>query len=308
MTKLRWTLAALAALGGVAAADPSTSGSYGAPAAETIMVDGAEPSARGVAEDYLVLPEGGELTGQMKFITADAPLGGQPLKFTDLALFGLTGRWAALRHLEVSGSVSFLPKQPSYSSEHAWQSAGLTLRSPLGHHAAVALSGSGGHLVSSTGYWASEALMIEWKKTLDRDFLAFDIQGGVDSLGLADGSQTARLTEVALQTSALFREPTGHWGGWIGMAYAVPVQHEGMDPTTALPIDPQERLDFHLGTVLSLVRNWDLFADFAVIDRGDAMNPATRLPILDGGFDQKQIVLGVTRHIWPEHHDHVIAE
>ena len=86
-------------------------------------------------------------------------------------------------------------------------------------------------------------------------------------MGRVAPSRTARLTEVALQTSALFREPTGHWGAWIGLAYAVPLQHEGMDPTTALPIDPQERLDFHLGTVLSLVRDWDLFADFAVIDR-----------------------------------------
>ena len=34
-----------------------------------------------------------------------------------------------------------------------------------------------------------------------------------------------------------------------------------------------------------------------MIDRGDLANPATRLPILDGGFDQKQIVFGVVRHI-----------
>ena len=64
-----------------------------------------------------------------------------------------------------------------------------------------------------------------------------------------------------------------------------------------MAIDPQPRLDFHAGTVLSIVKEWDLFADFAVIDRGDVANPATRLPILDGGFDQKQIVFGVIRHI-----------
>jgi hypothetical protein len=39
-----------------------------------------------------------------------------------------------------------------------------------------------------------------------------------------------------------------------------------------------------------------------VIDRGDS-NPATRLPILDGGFDQKQIVFGVIRHIEGGSHD-----
>jgi hypothetical protein len=34
-----------------------------------------------------------------------------------------------------------------------------------------------------------------------------------------------------------------------------------------------------------------------VIDRGDRTTPGTQLPILDGGFDQKQIIFGITRHI-----------
>jgi hypothetical protein len=61
-------------------------------------------------------------------------------------------------------------------------------------------------------------------------------------------------------------------------------------------VDPQPRLDFHVGTVLSLDK-WDLFAEFAVVDRGDMVDPATRLPVLDGGFDQRQVMFGVTRHI-----------
>jgi hypothetical protein len=71
-----------------------------------------------------------------------------------------------------------------------------------------------------------------------------------------------------------------------------------------MAIDPQPRVDFHAGTVLAISHEWDLFTSFAVIDRGDLANPATRLPILDGGFDQKQIVFGVTRHIDPPRHAH----
>jgi len=147
--------------------------------------------------------------------------------------------------------------------------------------------------------WTRESLVIEWKKPIDREWLAFDVQGGVDGLGITapNTRDSAFLTELSANTSALFREPTGHWGAWLGIAYAVPVQHSGSDPTTGMAIDPQPRLDFHAGTVLSIVKEWDLFADFAVIDRGDLANPATRLPILDGGFDQKQIVFGVIRHI-----------
>jgi hypothetical protein len=71
-----------------------------------------------------------------------------------------------------------------------------------------------------------------------------------------------------------------------------------------MPIDPQARVDFHLGSVLALVPDWDLFVDFAVIDRGDLSNASTRLPILDGGFDQEQILFGITRHVKREHHRH----
>jgi hypothetical protein len=251
-------------------------------------------SPRGVAEDYLVLPSGGELGAQMRFITAD---GDQPLKFTDLALFGLSARYSIFSKLELSANVDLLPKQPSYTDEKPWQSVGGGLRSPLGRHVALALSGAGGHLMAHEGMWTREAMTLEWKKPI-HELVAFDVQAGVDALGLQapNTHDSAFLTEVGVSTSALFSLDR-KWGAWGGISYAVPVQHSGHDPTTGLAIDPQPRLDFHAGTVLSLVKEWDLYADFAVIDRGDLGNPATRLPILDGGFDQKQIVFGVIRHI-----------
>lgn len=305
MIKLRWTLAALGTLGATAAADP------GQPVPVTMGAEtavAAYGSSRGVAEDYLVLPSGGELTGQLRFVTAEPVLGAEPIRFTDLALFGLAGRWSLFGKLEVSAQADFLPKQPTYTDEKPWQSVGFGLRSPLGKHVAIAVSGGGGHLIAHTGAWTRESLAIEWKKPIDPQFLAFDIQGGIDGVGLTapNVSQGAFLTELALQTSALFREPSGHWGAWVGVAYAVPVQHSGADPTTGVAIDPHARLDFHIGTVLSLVKAWDLFVDFAVINRGDPSRPATELPILDGGFDQRQVVFGVTRHIEaprPRHHD-----
>jgi hypothetical protein len=257
-------------------------------------------SHRGVAQDYLVLPRGGELTAQMRFLTTDAMLDGGELKFSDLALFGLSGRWSLFTKLELAASVELLPKQPSFTDEKPWQSVGFSLRSPLGKHVAIALSGGGGHLLQHQGMWMAESLSVEWKKPISEDFLAFDVQAGVNGLGLSSKNttdSTAYLTEVSMRTTALFHEPRGHWGAWVGIGYAVPVQKSGRDPTTEIAIDPQPRLDFRIGTVLSLVPKWDIYFDFAVIDRGDQTNPATRLPILDGGFDQKQIIFGVTRRI-----------
>jgi hypothetical protein len=269
-----------------------------------MVTTSVERSHRGVAQDYLVLPRGGELGAQMRFITAPrGPIfegGEQKLDFTDLALFGVSARWSLFSKLELSASANLLPKQPAYSDEKPWQSVGVGLRSPLGRNVAVALSGGGGHLMSHGGMWTRESFTIEWKKPIHEDFLSFDVQGGIHGLGLRapeTTSSTAFITEAEIKTTALFREPRGKWGAWLGLGYAVPVQFSGKDPTTEMAIDPQPRLDFHMGTVLALVPKWDIYVDFAVIDRGELNDPATRLPVLDGGFDQRQVIFGVTRHI-----------
>ena len=294
MRQFAWTLVALTSLAGVAAADH---GGVSKTATEAIS---AERSYRGVAQDYLVLPSGGELTAQMRFVTAQAMLDGDSLAFSDLGLFGLSGRWSLFTRLELSAQVELLAKQPASTEEKPWQSVGFGLRSPLGRHVALAISGGGGHLLDHQGSWTGESLTIEWKKPIDEDFLDFDIEAGLSGLGLASPNTTkssAFLMETMMRTSALFHDPKGHIGAWLGLSYSVPFQHRGKDPTTELLIDPQPRLGFQAGVVLSPVKKWDIYAAFSVIDRGDRADPTTQLPILDGGFDQQQVIFGVTRHI-----------
>src|SRR4051812_27834881 len=104
MRQSSWMLATLLGLGGIANADIGQ-----APAidmGETVSAQSI--SVRGVAEDYLVMPSGGELAAQMKFITA------KDLEFTDLALFSLSGRWSLFEKLELSAQIDLLPKQPSF--------------------------------------------------------------------------------------------------------------------------------------------------------------------------------------------------
>ncbi len=297
--KLHWTLLAVASLGGTSVAraevevapapSPITTG-------ESLRLDG---SARGVAQDYMVLPAGAELTGSMRFITSPAVPGfgnEEALRFSDLALFSIGGRYALLSKLELSASASFLAKQPSVSDEKPWQSVALGLRSPLGKRTALAINGSGGHLIDHQGAWSAESITLQWRKPI-AEILTFDVSGGLEGIGITAKSSTrAFVTELATNGSALFREPNGHWGAWIGIGYAIPVNVHGTDPTTGLEIDPQARLDFRIGTVISLDK-WDLFVEAAIVDRGDLSNPATRLPVLDGGFDQRQVVFGVTRHL-----------
>jgi hypothetical protein len=267
---------------------------------EAVELSSAVVEFRGVAQNYLVLPSGAELGADLKLVTADS-FAGMPLHFADLALFTVDGRLALGGRVDVSGATTFVPKQPSYTDEKVWQSAAGDVRVALGHAYALALSGAGGHLLSHTGEWLSSSLVLERRKPLT-DYMSFDLRGGFDAVSITASESTASLGEVGVAAAAHFRDPWGHAGAWLGVAYALPLAWSGTDPTTGLAIDPQPRLDLHLGVVLSPVADWDVYIDGAVIDRGDASNPATRLPILDGGFSQRQITLGVVRHFKPTRH------
>jgi hypothetical protein len=92
------------------------------------------------------------------------------------------------------------------------------------------------------------------------------------------------------------RAPNGAAGIWLGASYHAPFVR-----SDAPGVDPRVRLGFDIGGVYSVAASWDFYVDLAIIDRGDASNPVTTLPVLDGGFDQQQIIFGVTRH-WPARH------
>nr|HEX4313955.1 hypothetical protein [Kofleriaceae bacterium] len=268
------------------------------PAVEVMETTGSV-SVRGVADDYLVLPDGGELGTDLKLVTADS-FAGMPLKFSDLGLFTLHGRVALHHRLELEAHTTVVPKQPSYSDEKVWQSAGAALRIALGHRTSLALAGDGGHLLDHTGLWTESALVVEHRKRITR-LTSFDLRGGADLITVGDAGTTAHVGELQGAAAAQFRDPDGYVGGWLGLSYALPIVHGGIDPTDDMTVDPQPRLDLHIGVSLSPVQAWDIYIEAAIVDRGDLSNPATRLPILDGGFDQKQVTLGVVRHFEPKH-------
>jgi hypothetical protein len=48
---------------------------------------------------------------------------------------------------------------------------------------------------------------------------------------------------------------------------------------------------------------WDVYASLTIIDRGELERPETTLPILDGGFDQQQLTIGVEYRFDPKRRD-----
>jgi hypothetical protein len=257
-------------------------------------------SVRGVSEDWMILPQGLELGSELKFITSAPSLGAEPIAFSDVAIMTLHLRRSLAEVGELYASIDVLPKQPSWSEERMWQGASLGLRAQLGKKpAAFGIRASGGPMLAELGMWGQGAARLDARKRIT-EIMTFEGAASAAGTYLApkdDARDPAWLVEGAVTGSVLFRDPGGHFGGWLGVGYALPIAQAGRDPMTGVALDPQPRLDLHVGGVVTLERQWDLFVDYAVIDRGDMTAMATRLPILDGGFDQRQIILGLNYHV-----------
>jgi hypothetical protein len=262
--------------------------------AEVITVGG---SPRGVAEDFLVLPDGADLGGRLRLITADAGLGAGRIRLTDLALFELNAQWGFAHGFELDGALNVLAKQPSGTDEHVLQGGSLAIRRDLFTRTALAVSGSAGPLAGLGGYQLGAALFVAHKHRLNQ-YIGFALAAGADSTFLRP--TTADDKPYLLEGAGHAAVQVGFdrmWGGWLGAGYALPVFHRGRDPVSGMALDPQPRLDLNLGTAVQLADKWDLSIELSIIDRGDAAAPATRLPILDGGFDQIQLTVGISRRV-----------
>ncbi len=134
------------------------------------------------------------------------------------------------------------------------------------------------------------------KLRIDQELrFALNLGGAFTMLDFA-GATTAPswIEEIASGAEA---ELGGHGGGfWVRLDYYIPVAsgpRSSRADGAAHTLDPQVRLNLQVGGVLSLSEGWDAFASYTFVDRGEIDRPSTTLPILDGGFDQQQLSLGV---------------
>jgi hypothetical protein len=253
---------------------------------ETITVE-STGVLRGIAQGFLVLGEGQEVSAEWRLLTTSQPFGAAPIALTDFAILTMRGRTAITHKADLFFSVDLLPKQPSDAENRLFQSASAGLMvQPWNKPLALWMQAAAGTLIEDRGSYGQAAVGLEVRKRM-HEIVGFE--GGVSMLGTKIyASPTSWMAEAAVKGALQFHDPRGWTGGWVGFAYSLPVADGGM-------LDPQPRLDLSLGVVLSFIDHWDLFVKYAVIDRGDTA-PNTQLPILDGGFDQRQAVVGVTYH------------
>lgn len=247
-------------------------------------------SARSRASSWLVAPAGTlEVGGELSFMTADVGLGADGLDFTDVGLLRTHVRYSIGWRIEALAAVELLAKQPSTTDEPIFQAGALAVRAALWPKMALYTTFAGGPLLDDAGLWGAAEL--GWQaKTMPDSTLVFEGTVGGAMTGLADDAEERPwFAEVVVRGDTILRTPQGWFAMWVGAEMRFPVAHDDV-------IDPQTRLNFSIGTVYAFVPRWDLFVEYTVVDRGDAEDPATTLPILDGGFDQQQLVFGVVRH------------
>lgn len=275
-------------------------------AAEAIALTGSDSgSARSKANDWMIMPEGTTtFGGHLGFMTAYAGLGAEQIRFTDVVLATLHARRAFKDRYEVFGSASFLPKQPSFTDELVWQSASAGARVGAGERYAATLAFSGGTLMGDQGYWSAGGLVVQARKSLHPTLVVEGAMGGVSTVLFEETrEQPSWLTEATASAELVFRVPNGMMAGWLGTEFRFPVAHDSSRSDDGIePYAPQTRVNVNLGVVLSYIRDWDVYAKLAVVDRGDLVDPTTTLPILEGGFDQKYLIVGLTRRFRPDTH------
>jgi hypothetical protein len=203
---------------------------------------------------------------------------------------------------ELAANLDILPKQPSFTDESVWQRLSFSGRLGFGKRYAGYAEASAGPLLGAEGLWGAGVAGLQARKSI-HETLVFQLSGGASFTGIApDGmsgmDDSAWFVEAITGGEMVFRVPNGMMAGWVGTQLRFPIA--GGERGTGPMLDPHTRANVDLGVVLSYIEDWDIFAELSVVDRGDLVRPETTLPILDGGFDQTQLIVGLTRRFQRE--------
>lgn len=278
-----------------------------APTGSVLRSEGADLSISEKGDPHIVLPsDHAEVAGELAFITSEPLLTAEETRFSDLGLLRLRVRRSLSDRLEAYLKTALLAKQPGPSDEPIWQSASLGLRAEVAEQFALGLGGDLGLLMGKQGWWWSVTPSALYKHEASRHLRFLLGAGGTFTLLRFDRAVSEPYWLQELNADAEVQAGDENAAFWVGVHYSVPL---ASNPGAANAdrrhgyLDPQVRLGLDVGGSLSLsADDWNAYAVYSIVDRGELDNPATLLPILDGGFDQRQLVLGVQYRFGPEEH------
>jgi hypothetical protein len=197
--------------------------------------------------------------------------------------------------VEVLATSSVLAKQRGDMGEPVWQSASLVSTWGFGESTGASAGLASGRLLEGAGLWWAFSPAFNFRPKLEKHPLHFSLSLG-NAFTSLDYDAPERggfwMDELAAGAEVQMGEKEG--GAWVGFDYSIPLVYSKASPEGAPDLRPPVRLGFELGAVWRPRRSaWDLFVSLHVVDRGELEDETTMLPILDGGFDQRQLSLGV---------------
>jgi len=263
-------------------------------------------AVRAFLDDKEVLWGERQVGAELSYLTSDAGLDGRPVRFTDLVTTRLMGRASFGLRFELVGRLDLLAKQPFPGGQSPFAGGTLIGRFQLERRSSLFLAAGAAPLVGAPG--AALVTTTEWNRRtfIDRydRHVAFSTGIGAQSTHLISrAGPPPQLLELvadgALQCIA--SESDGGFGLEIGTALFVPLWRTGQAYWIegSPRFDARTRVHFYLGGYVTVGHRWDLFARWALLDRGDVSAPASRLPLLRGGYDQTELTFGLSYRFGP---------
>lgn len=269
-------------------------------------LEGAPAASKSSKTDArIVMPTGHlEVAGEMAFVVSKPSPYAEGLAFTDLALLRLNLRRSFTDSLELYAGTRLLPKQPTSTHSPVFQGVHAGAQAEFVKGFGLSLGGAVGPMFGADGVYYRTGPNLGWKPTVSR-YLRFVVGLG-NTWTILDYEPRTKpafwLTEVISHAETQIGDEDASM--WVGLDYAVPLaKNPGAreaDPVRG-HLDPQVRVNVEVGGAMSLRSNgWDVYATYTIVDRGELDEPATTLPILDGGFDQHQVAIGVEYRFDPK--------
>jgi hypothetical protein len=264
---------------------------------------------RAFIRDETVIPDYWHIAAQVAWVSGPELDAETPFRLGSYTRLSLDGRLSLGERFELSAGVSLPPKRSDVTPVPPIGGGFLLGRFALGPRSSLFAQLFAERLLPlleprDDGAWSAGAFGLDAREYVDRDrrWLAFaGTLGATGGRALDAGAGSVPwLVEAQaggdVQVTAMDNEGNDGLGLAAGIVFAYPVASGGRAfwMAAAPPLRPQTRADAHLSIFATLSTGWDITLKALWLERGDANVPETILPVLSGGYDQRQLIVGVT--------------
>lgn len=260
---------------------------------------------RELLADQAVIPGYWHLGTSLAFASPSGVPGDSSLNVPTTSRLAINGRFSLGESFELAGGSSLPPKQSEITDDPPLFGGYLMGRYAINRRQALYLRTDAERLMqlagpTDDGAWAEAAAGWDGRSFMDSSKLvsfAWNLGLGGGRALATDAGQAPWITEAVAGIGMRFAFQGRHGPGMgftMGSDFRFPILSGGDAywAEGAPKINPQTRVDLHVALFVSLSTGWDITATLAHRDRGEIDTPETILPVLGGGYDQQQFLLG----------------